>query len=283
MASAPGTPANALDGGAHRLLLMEELSRRFPATGPGGLLRSLRFLRKKYARILIVGGAKFIKRSIDIVVSATMLIALLPLFLTVAAIVKLTDRGPLRFNPQTRQLEPRRSPGERTRRGPVMYFQTRVGRYGREFQFPKLRSMIVNAAEVTPALIAAGILEVDPNDGRIKNKKDDPRMTRIGKFIRKLSIDELPQLWCVLKGDMSLVGPRPPIPSEVAKYTLKDRRRLDVTPGLTCFWQVQGRSLIPFEQQVQMDVDYIHSQSLWVDIKILFQTVPAVLFGRGAF
>jgi len=108
-------------------------------------------------------------------------------------------------------------------------------------------------------------------------------VTWIGRFIRKGSIDELPQLWCVLKGEMSLVGPRPPVPSEVAQYTLADRRRLDALPGLTCFWQVQGRGDIPFPQQVQLDVKYIESQSIWLDIKLLFKTVPAVLFGKGAY
>jgi hypothetical protein len=113
--------------------------------------------------------------------------------------------------------------------------------------------------------------------------KRDPRVTWIGRIIRKLSIDELPQLWCVLKGDMSLVGPRPPVPREVEEYSLSDRRRLDVKPGLTCFWQVQGRGNIPFPQQCRLDVEYIESQSLWLDIKLLVQTVPAVLLGRGAY
>jgi lipopolysaccharide/colanic/teichoic acid biosynthesis glycosyltransferase len=113
--------------------------------------------------------------------------------------------------------------------------------------------------------------------------RKDPRLTWIGRIIRKLSIDELPQLWCVLKGQMTLVGPRPPVPREVAHYTLVQRRRLDVTPGLTCIWQVSGRSNIPFPRQVELDVQYIESQSLWLDFKLLAQTVPAVLLGRGAF
>ncbi|HQH73924.1 MAG TPA: sugar transferase, partial [bacterium] len=104
-----------------------------------------------------------------------------------------------------------------------------------------------------------------------------------GRIIRKLSIDELPQLWCVLKGDMSLVGPRPPIPSEVAQYTLRDRRRLDVIPGLTCIWQISGRSDIPFDKQVELDFQYIDNQSFWGDLKILLKTIPAVLLGRGAY
>jgi lipopolysaccharide/colanic/teichoic acid biosynthesis glycosyltransferase len=113
--------------------------------------------------------------------------------------------------------------------------------------------------------------------------KRDPRITWIGRIIRRLSIDELPQLWNVFAGDMTLVGPRPPLPSEVAQYTLRDRRRLDVTPGLTCLWQIGGRSDIPFPQQVQLDIEYIESRSLWLDISILVRTVPAVLLGRGAY
>ena len=113
--------------------------------------------------------------------------------------------------------------------------------------------------------------------------KKDPRITWIGRIIRRTSIDELPQLWCVLKGDMSLVGPRPPVPREVALYTLQDRRRLDVIPGLTCIWQVEGRGDIPFDEQVQMDMAYIESQSFWFDIKLLLKTVPAVLTGKGAY
>jgi len=119
--------------------------------------------------------------------------------------------------------------------------------------------------------------------GVLFKMKDDPRITRVGKYIRRGSIDELPQLWNVLKGDMSLVGPRPPVPSEVALYTLADRRRLDAIPGITCIWQVSGRSEIPFKQQVELDVAYIESQSFWLDLKLLLKTIPAVLLGRGAY
>ena len=127
-------------------------------------------------------------------------------------------------------------------------------------------------------------VHIGPIKGHITFKmKKDPRITWIGRIIRKLSIDELPQLWCVLKGDMSLVGPRPPVPSEVEKYTLSDRRRLDIKPGLTCIWQVSGRGDIPFKEQVKLDVQYIESQSIWLDIKIILLTVPAVLTGKGAY
>jgi lipopolysaccharide/colanic/teichoic acid biosynthesis glycosyltransferase len=113
--------------------------------------------------------------------------------------------------------------------------------------------------------------------------RHDPRVTWIGSFIRKFSIDELPQLWCVLKGDMSLVGPRPALVREVDRYSQDDRRRLDVIPGLTCTWQVSGRSDIPFPEQLRMDVDYIDRQSLGEDLKLLLKTIPAVISGRGAY
>ena len=113
--------------------------------------------------------------------------------------------------------------------------------------------------------------------------KRDPRITWFGAIIRKLSIDELPQLWCVLRGEMSLVGPRPPVPAEVARYSVSDRRRLEVKPGLTCIWQVSGRSELPFEQQVRLDAQYIDSHSLALDIALLLKTIPAILTGRGAY
>jgi lipopolysaccharide/colanic/teichoic acid biosynthesis glycosyltransferase len=119
--------------------------------------------------------------------------------------------------------------------------------------------------------------------GVIFKMKHDPRVTKIGRLLRKASIDELPQLWNVFHGDMSLVGPRPPLPSEVEQYSLNDRQRLHVRPGITCIWQVSGRSDIPFEKQVQLDIDYLHTQSLWTDIKLLLRTVPAVLFSKGAY
>ena len=119
--------------------------------------------------------------------------------------------------------------------------------------------------------------------GVLFKMKDDPRITRVGGFIRRYSIDELPQLWNVLRGDMSLVGPRPPVPSEVEQYSISDRRRLDAIPGITGLWQVSGRSDIPFDQQVELDVQYIHNATLWENIKLLLKTIPAVLSGRGAY
>jgi lipopolysaccharide/colanic/teichoic acid biosynthesis glycosyltransferase len=241
---------------AERVLLMEELYQRYgQATLPGGLRRKCRFWRKKYAWLIVVGGAKGLKRLLDILGALFFLAALSPLFLIVAVLIKLTDGGP------------------------VLFWQTRVGRWGREFPFPKFRSMVVNAEALKDTLLSQNVHK----EGVTFKMKKDPRVTWIGGIIRKLSIDELPQLWCVLKGDMSLVGPRPPVPREVAQYSLADRRRLDVTPGLTCIWQVSGRGDIPFPQQVELDVQYIQSQSFWLDIKLLLKTIPAVLLGKGAY
>lgn len=233
--------------------LLRELSRRYG--GASGWRHRVRFYRKKYAWLVVVAGAALLKRAVDIVVAAFFLVALSPLFAGVALIIKLTDGGS------------------------VFYWQSRVGRWGREFPFPKFRSMVANSDKLRQQLLQAN----DLGSSITFKMKRDPRITPIGRIIRKFSIDEMPQLWCVFKGDMSLVGPRPPIPSEVARYTLRDRRRLDVIPGLTCIWQVSGRSDIPFDRQVEMDIDYIESQSLWFDIVLLLRTVPAVLLGKGAY
>lgn len=222
----------------------------------GSLGRRLRMRSKTLVFRAVVGGAQALKRSLDVVVSALALLALAPLLALVALAIKLTDGGA------------------------VLFWQTRVGQHGREFRFPKFRSMVADAEARKAALAAANSHGAD---GVTFKMKGDPRITRIGRLIRKLSIDELPQLWLVLTGDMSLVGPRPPVPSEVARYTLEDRRRLEVTPGLTCIWQVSGRSEIPFERQVGLDVEYIESRSFLMDLRLLARTVPAVLAGRGAF
>jgi len=244
------------EGHSQRISLMEELYERYGSgVGAGGLGLRLRYWRKRYGWTIVVGGAKVLKRLIDILASSIFFVCLSPLFLGVALCIKLTDRGP------------------------VLFWQTRIGQWGREFPFPKFRSMVVNAEALKDDLLE----ESDHEDSITFKMKKDPRITWIGRIIRKLSIDELPQLWCVLKGDMSLVGPRPPVPREVAEYTLADRRRLDAIPGLTCIWQVSGRGDIPFDEQVELDVQYIESQSLWVDIKILFSTIPAVLLGKGAY
>ena len=123
----------------------------------------------------------------------------------------------------------------------------------------------------------------ESKDGVIFKLKKDPRITRVGRILRKLSLDELPQLWNILKGEMTLVGPRPPIVSEVEKYSLEQKRRLMVKPGLTCLWQISGRSDLPFKIQLKLDKEYIRTQNLWLDIKILVLTIPAVLSGKGAY
>ena len=143
----------------------------------------------------------------------------------------------------------------------------------------KFRSMVVNAENLLEKLKEQN----ESAAGVIFKMKKDPRITKVGAFIRKTSIDELPQLWNVLKGEMSLVGPRPAIPSEVVEYTLDDRRRLDAVPGITCIWQVSGRSTIDFKGQVRLDAQYIESRSFWFDIVLLLKTIPAVLFGKGAY
>lgn len=163
--------------------------------------------------------------------------------------------------------------------GPIIYSQVRVGKDGKLFYFYKFRSMIVGADKMKKSLLE----ENESKDGVIFKMKEDPRITKVGRFIRKYSIDELPQLINVLKGEMSMVGPRPPIPSEVNQYTLEDRKRLHIKPGITCIWQVEGRSDIPFKEQVELDKEYIRSQSFWEDIKILLKTIPAVITGKGAY
>ena len=194
------------------------------------------------------------KRTADIVGSIAFLTFFSPLYLLLTLLVKLEGRGP------------------------VFFGQTRVGRFGEEFQMYKFRSMRPNAEAEFEKLLAQN----QHADGVTFKMKNDPRITRVGKWLRRFSLDELPQLVNVLKGEMSLVGPRPPTPREVALYSPADRRRLAVKPGLTCFWQVGGRSNIDFSGQVKLDVQYIETAGLWVDIKILVRTVRAVVAGNGA-
>jgi len=201
-------------------------------------------------------SVRFAKRSLDLILVVPALLVLMPLFIVLALAIYLYDRGP------------------------VLFWQRRVGVNGVEFPFPKFRSMVVDAEAVRARIEAQN---QHGADGVTFKMKRDPRITPIGRFIRRFSLDELPQLWCVLRGHMALVGPRPPLPAEVARYGLMDRHRLSVKPGLTCIWQVNGRSEIPFDQQVQMDIEYIQEPSLGADIKLLAKTVPAVVKGRGAY
>ena len=198
---------------------------------------------------------EFMKRCLDVSIASLAVLILSPLCLIVCIAIKLESKGPIFFK------------------------QQRVGVEGRCFTMYKFRSMVVNAEARRHELERAN----EVRNGVLFKIKRDPRITRIGALIRKTSIDELPQLINVIKGDMSLVGPRPPLVSEVKQYTRADQVRLMVLPGITCIWQVCGRSDIPFEQQVELDLQYIESQSVWVDLGLLAKTIPAVITARGAY
>ncbi len=195
------------------------------------------------------------KRTIDIVGSLLGLLLMMPLLTVAAILTKLSDGGP------------------------IFYPHVRVGKWGREFKCFKFRTMVVNADN-----IKADIAHLNTHDDhRTFKVPDDPRVTQIGRFLRRTSVDEIPQLWNVLKGDMSLVGPRPPVPAEVQYYDLDDMQRLMVKPGLTCIWQVSGRSRHPFPKQLEMDLEYIERRSLWFDAKLIVRTLPAVFSADGAY
>jgi len=230
--------------------------RRFTATRtlPGRWRLGFHVRSRRWLWRWLRNGADAAKRACDFAGSLAALIVLGPLFLVLGLLIKLEDGGP------------------------VFFSQTRVGKFGREFTMFKFRSMCLNAEARLQELLAQN----HHKDGVTFKIKDDPRLTRTGKWLRKFSLDELPQFYNVLRGDMSLVGPRPPVPREVALYSLADRRRLAARPGITCFWQISGRSEIDFSGQVILDVNYIESQSFLVDVKILAKTIPAVLSGKGA-
>ncbi|RKY80333.1 sugar transferase, partial [candidate division KSB1 bacterium] len=195
----------------------------------------------------------FIKRIIDIVISLIAILLLSPVFIISAIGVKLSSKGP------------------------VFFRQERCGQNGRRFILYKFRSMIVGAEMKKRKLEKQNEMQ-----GPVFKMKRDPRVTRFGRFMRKLSIDEFPQLFNVLRGDMSLVGPRPPLPAEVELYEVWHRRRLSMKPGLTCIWQVSGRNKIDFNTWMEMDMKYIDNFSLWLDFKILVRTIFVVLTGYGA-
>ncbi len=194
------------------------------------------------------------KRGFDLAVSLVLVALLLPVFLVLALLVKLTSRGP------------------------VFYASTRVGRCGKPFKFLKFRTMYADADKRL-----AELLEQNEKDGPIFKIKDDPRITPIGRILRKYSLDELPQLLHVMRGEMSMVGPRPPVPREVALYDDFARQRLTIKPGITCYWQIQGRSNLSFEEWMALDHKYIKEMSFWTDVKILAQTPKAVFKGEGAY
>lgn len=196
----------------------------------------------------------FTKRLLDIIISALALAVLSPLFIIIAAGIKLTSDGP------------------------VFFWQERCGLNGRKFRFYKFRTMFKDAEARLESL-----REFNEMEGPVFKMRKDPRITNIGRVLRKFSLDELPQFWHVLKGDMSLVGPRPPIPEEVKKYDYWHRRRLSMKPGLSCIWQISGRNKVSdFEEWIKLDLKYIDNWSLWLDLNILLKTIPVVLFGIGA-
>jgi exopolysaccharide biosynthesis polyprenyl glycosylphosphotransferase len=194
-----------------------------------------------------------LKRAIDVTLSAVLLVLLSPLLAVVAIVIKLTSPGP------------------------ILFVQDRVGMNQRPFRLFKFRSMVADAEARKAEL--SGLNEMD---GPVFKIRSDPRTTKIGRLLRKTSIDELPQLFNVLNGTMSLVGPRPPVPSEVEKYDWLYRRRLSIRPGITCLWQIYGRNELSFKQWMELDRVYVETWSLWLDIKILLRTVPVVLLCRGA-
>ena len=204
--------------------------------------------------IRLQGFNAFLKRAFDVIVSMTALIVLSPILLLIVASIKLTSRGP------------------------VLFRQTRVGKDGKTFELYKFRSMVVDAEKQFESVVA----QMGGDIIRFKSK-EDPRITRVGKILRKFSLDEVPQLINVFLGHMSLVGPRPPVPLEVERYTPWHKKRLRIRPGLTGLWQVSGRSELPFEDMVRLDIYYIENWSMWMDFRILLRTIPTVLFGSGAY
>lgn len=194
-----------------------------------------------------------LKRAFDIAVSAAALLALSPLFAVVAALIRTGSPGP------------------------VFFRQERVGLHGRRFGMLKFRSMVVEAERLRNE-----ILGLNEQTGPVFKVRNDPRVTPVGRIIRRFSIDELPQLINVLKGDMSIVGPRPPLPSEVNQYAVWQRRRLSMRPGLTCFWQVMGRNEIGFKEWMYLDLQYVDQWSLMSDLRLILRTIPVVATGRGA-
>lgn len=199
-------------------------------------------------------GYRVAKRALDVIVASIALVLLAPLMLLIALAIKIDSPGP------------------------VLFRQIRIGKGGKPFWFIKFRSMVKNAEQMKRELITQN----EAKGGPVFKMRNDPRVTRVGRFLRRYSLDELPQLIHVLHGEMSLVGPRPPLPSEVASYGEWELRRLGVTPGLTCLWQISGRSNIGFREWVELDHIYIDTMNFWTDLKILLFTIPAVITGKGA-
>ncbi len=218
------------------------------------------FCNKEPASVVELEGTResrtyaVLKRVIDIGVAFFLLILFLPIIPVVTLLILLDSPGPIFFK------------------------QKRVGKNGKVFNFYKFRSMVSGAEKVIGSLRPlSGV------DGPVFKIKDDPRITHVGRFLRRSSLDELPQLINVLRGDMSVVGPRPNLPSEVSQYQPWQKRRLDVVPGITCFWQIAGRSHIGFQEWMRLDLEYVRKRSLTTDLKIMFKTVPAVIARKGAY
>lgn len=196
-----------------------------------------------------------IKRGMDFVFALIGLVLLSPLFLIVTILIKLEDP-----------------------KGSVFFYQTRVGKDEKPFRMYKFRSMVSNAEELLDKL-----LEQNEISGAMFKMKEDPRITKIGKFIRKTSIDELPQLWNVVRGEMSLVGPRPALPREVMQYSSYDKLRLRVSPGCTGLWQVSGRNNLSFQEMLALDLEYIERRGIWLDVKVMLRTVKIMVFPNSAY
>jgi exopolysaccharide biosynthesis polyprenyl glycosylphosphotransferase len=196
----------------------------------------------------------FFKRVFDVALATCSLVILAPLMAGVAAAIRISSPGP------------------------VLFKQTRCGLGGRRFTLYKFRSMINNAEQ-----LKAELHQLNELNGPVFKLRDDPRITAVGRWLRRFSIDELPQLWNIVRGDMSFVGPRPAIPAEVEQYETWQRRRLRMRPGLTCIWVLEGRNHLEFNRWIQLDLAYIDTWSLWLDAKIFLRTIPIVLSGRGAY
>lgn len=232
--------------------------RLMPEIADGALLKSMHIEEFEDEYVVTLFREQLLmqllaKRLIDATVSLAALVALFPFLVLVTVLIKLTSSGP------------------------VLFAQNRVGMNQRQFKLYKFRSMVVDAEERKSAL-----QHLNERDGPVFKIEKDPRTTWIGRFLRRTSIDELPQLFNVLCGEMSLVGPRPPLPEEVTRYEWLYRKRLSVKPGVTCIWQVSGRDNVSFDRWMEMDHEYVENWSLWLDLKILLETIPAVLFSRGA-
>ena len=212
----------------------------------------MRFIAGKTGRPPRPAAGRIVKRALDVVVSTAALIALSPVLLAIAIAIRLSSSGG------------------------VIYASERVTCQGRVFRFYKFRTMVANAEALKP------LLEHRNERDRVLFKiANDPRVTRVGRVLRKYSLDELPQLWNVLRGDMSLVGPRPPLASEVTQYELQHRRRLEALPGITGLWQVEARSNPSFARYISLDVDYVEHWNIWLDARILLKTIGVVLAGTG--